>query len=156
MIWDISEEPLTSWRAIFPPPPALLAARLTSGEPDLAEERNLFRQPHGQDPLSKRLPLELGLGMIGQGGPLLTAGACCFSALLLTSASARTTRVAAPALGTPPALFGVGYAHGLCGAERGRGLAKLCRHCRRGHLPWGLRSRRDFLVAFALPTAQEN
>ena len=45
---------------------------------DLSKEVTRFRQPHGQDPLSKRLPIELKTGMIGQGGPLLTAGGVLF------------------------------------------------------------------------------
>ncbi|MBL6716825.1 MAG: PQQ-binding-like beta-propeller repeat protein [Pseudomonadales bacterium] len=45
---------------------------------DLTEEATRFRQPHGQDPLSKRLPIDLKTGMIGQGGPLLTAGGVLF------------------------------------------------------------------------------
>ena len=126
---------------------------------DLAEERNLFRQPHGQDPLSKRLPLELGMGMIGQGGPLLTAGGLLF---LGASADERFRAYDARSgallwehplpysgLATPMA-----YAvQNEAGAWQSFVVIAAGGDTRLGAFG---RGGGDFLVAFALPTAQDN
>lgn len=126
---------------------------------DLAEERPRFRQPHGQDPLSKRLPLELGMGMIGQGGPLLTAGGVLF---LGASADERFRAYDAEsgALLWEHALPYSGLATPMAYAvQRPSGdwqsfvVIAAGGDARLGAFGGG---GGDFLVAFALPATQEN
>jgi quinoprotein glucose dehydrogenase len=126
---------------------------------DLAKERPRFRQPHGQDPLSKRLPLELGTGMIGQGGPLLTAGGVLF---LGASADERFRAYDAEsgALLWEHALPYSGLATPMAYAvQRPNGdwqsfvVIAAGGDARLGAFGGG---GGDFLVAFALPSAQEN
>ena len=126
---------------------------------DLTNERTRFRQPHGQDPLSKRLPLDLGAGMLGQGGPLLTAGG-----LLFLGASAderfRAYDADSGALLWEHSLPYSGLATPMAYAVQDQGghWQSFVVIAAGGDTRLGAfgRGGGDFLVAFSLPPAQEN